>query len=345
MQTSAHRRRQRSSIAAISVAVGTVIASNAARAQSVEARTLFNDGIQLIAEGKLAQACEAFAASNRLEPGAGTLLRLGECREQNHQLASAWSAYSDALARAKDQYKREVAKTRVAALEPRLSYLTIAVPEESRIEGLTVTRNGQTVDAMLWNRAVPTDGGEYVIACRATGREDWQVTVRVAVERARASVDVPRLPSAGRLASPTLGPSETPIASPPATESNDDAPPTRELFTTRRKISLGIAGSSAIGAITGTVLGLSARARQSDAFRLCPDPTVPCPQAGQANALLGSGRHRALGANIAFSLAAAAAIGAGVLWFTGAPTVESATRVRLGAVVTDQPSIVVVGRF
>jgi len=46
-----------------------------------------------MAEGKLAQACQAFEASNRVEPTAGTLILLGECREQNQQLASAWSAY------------------------------------------------------------------------------------------------------------------------------------------------------------------------------------------------------------------------------------------------------------
>jgi len=43
--------------------------------------------------------CEAFDASNRLEPRAGTLIALGDCREKNQQLASAWSAYKDALTR------------------------------------------------------------------------------------------------------------------------------------------------------------------------------------------------------------------------------------------------------
>src|SRR5450432_2336877 len=90
-----------------------------ARAQSAEAEALFNDGARLMAAGQLAEACEAFEASNRIESRAGTLIRLGECREQNHQLASAWSAYKDALTRVRDPQKRALAESKVAQLEPR----------------------------------------------------------------------------------------------------------------------------------------------------------------------------------------------------------------------------------
>src|SRR5436190_2215525 len=37
-----------------------------------------------MAEGKLAQACDAFEASNRVEQRAGTLIRLGECTIPGH---------------------------------------------------------------------------------------------------------------------------------------------------------------------------------------------------------------------------------------------------------------------
>ena len=72
-----------------------------AHAQSAEAEAMFNEGDKLMAAGKLAEACSAFEASNNMDPRAGTLIRLGECREQNHQIASAWSAYKDALGRVK----------------------------------------------------------------------------------------------------------------------------------------------------------------------------------------------------------------------------------------------------
>src|SRR5258708_24898372 len=139
-----HPLRPIRSIAAISAFV--VAAAGAARAQNVEAETLFADGNKLTKQGKLAEACDAFEASNRIEARAGTLIRLGECREANHQLASAWSAYKDALTRVKDTHKKAIATAKVAELEPKLSYLTISVPDEARVEGLALTRNGQLAD-------------------------------------------------------------------------------------------------------------------------------------------------------------------------------------------------------
>src|SRR5215510_10847785 len=180
-------------IGATSVALCILAAGSPARAQSAKAEALFDDGNRLMAGGKLAQACEAFEASNRIEPRAGTLIRLGECREQNRQLASAWSAYKQALARVKDPRKREFATARVAALESRLSYLTVSVPGASRIEGLTLAHSGAALDPALWNRPQPVDGGDYVITGRAPDHEDWQTTVHVAVAGAKVSVEVPRL--------------------------------------------------------------------------------------------------------------------------------------------------------
>src|SRR5438477_7089606 len=104
------------SIAAISLVIAA--ASTDARAQSAEAQALFNDGAKLMKQGKLAEACDAFEASNRIEARAGTLIRLGECREANHELASAWSAYKDALTRVKDPKKQKLATARIAEIEP-----------------------------------------------------------------------------------------------------------------------------------------------------------------------------------------------------------------------------------
>ncbi|HET7502597.1 MAG TPA: hypothetical protein VFK02_16365 [Kofleriaceae bacterium] len=198
------------SIAATSVAIGCLTATAPAGAQSAEAEGLFNDGNKLMAQGQIAAACDAFEASNHIEPRAGTLIRLGECREQNHQLASAWSAYKDALTRVKDPKKRAYATARAAALEPRISRLTVAVPAESRIEGLALTRGGKPLDPVLWNRALTVDGGDYVITARARGREDWRATAHVAIESDKVAIDVPRLKE---LSLPAARPAEPPASS------------------------------------------------------------------------------------------------------------------------------------
>lgn len=340
-------QRRRTSIAAISVALGVLAASTAAHAQSAEAEALFDDGNQLMASGKLAQACDAFEASNRVEARAGTLIRLGECREQNHQVASAWSAYRDALTRVKDPRKREYAQSKATALEARLSYLTVSVSDESRIEGLTLTRNGTAFDPTLWNRALPVDGGDYVIGGRAPGHEEWQTTAHVPAEHAKLSVEVPKFKELAKLA-PTPAPAPQKPAPPPSvTEPRDDqTPPSQGMFTARRKVALGVAAASVIGVAAGVLLGTTAKSKQDDAFKRCPDPAMPCAQADQSNALIQSSHSWALGANVAYGVAAAAAIGAGVLWFTGAPKPETSPRISVvPSVVPGQPGLVVQGSF
>lgn len=186
----------RSAIAAISVAFGILFGISRAHAQNAQAENLFDEGNKLMADGKLAQACTAFEASNRIERRAGTLIRLGECREQNHQFASAWSAYKDALNLATDPRKRKFATDKAAALESRLSFLTVAVSDSSRIRGLVVTRDGVSLDPMLWNRALPIDGGDYVIVAQAPGYKAWPKTVHVPVDGAKLRIDVPALAKA-----------------------------------------------------------------------------------------------------------------------------------------------------
>src|SRR3954471_5892800 len=159
--------------------VAALCAGGAARAQSGSAVALYNEGYRLLDEGKIAEACEAFEASNHAQPGAGTYIALGQCRERNHQLASAWSAYQAARARARDADKRDFASARITALEPQLSYLTVTVSETSRAAGVTITRNGARLDPLLWNRPLPIDGGDYAIEARAPGRRPRRIEVHV----------------------------------------------------------------------------------------------------------------------------------------------------------------------
>lgn len=347
MQTRLSPRPRSRSIAATSIAFLVFLGLGAGRrahAQSAEAEALFNEGGKLMSDGKLAQACDAFEASNRVEPRAGTLIRLGECRERNQQLASAWSAYKDALTRVKDPRKREVATAKAASLESRLSYLTVSVSDESRVPGLTLMRNDRPLDPMLWNRGLPVDGGDYVIVGRAPGQEEWQTTVHVPHEGAKVSVEVPKFKELGKVAAM---PPATPPRHPDVGSATDhDVLRPSGLFTTRRKIAFGVFGAAAIVAVTGAVFGESAKGQQSEAYRRCAEPATPCTQADQAEALIESGQRRALVANVAFGVAAAGAIGAGVLWLTGGRSAERVIGVNVIPRVTpDQTGIAVSGTF
>jgi hypothetical protein len=317
-------------IATTSVVLG-VLAAPRAHAQSADADALFARGKQLMEQDKLADACEAFEASNRIDPRAGTLIWIGECRARNHQLASSWAAYKDALARVKDPRKKAIATSQLAAVEDKLSYLLVVVAEDRRLAGLAITRDGQPLDVDAWNRGVPIDGGEYAITASAPGHTTWTTTVTVPPELGRVRVDVPRLDDVAPPAPPPAPPAApspppapgsgsanaAPTPAPPATEPRDTGPPSR--WTPRRKLALGLAAVTTAAAATGIVLGIQARDRESDALALCPSAQTSCGDARHANQLLDEGATRALGANVAVGVAAAAAIGAGVLWFTGAP--------------------------
>jgi len=212
---------RRNTLTLIHVTFGVLVGTSRAHAQSAEAQRLFDDGNKLMADGKLVEACAAFEASNRIEPRAGACLRLGECREKDQQFASAWSAYKDAQNLATDPRKRQFATAKVSALEPRLSYLTAVVSNQARIPSLVFTRNDKPFDPMLWNRALPVDGGDYIIAVHAPGYETWQKIVHVPLEGAKISVDVPVLTKASKASSealPSSASSKLPAASPTITE-------------------------------------------------------------------------------------------------------------------------------
>jgi len=311
-------RARAPSIAAISAFVILLTVSATAHAQNAAAESLFNDGERLMKEGKLSEACQAFEGSNRIEARAGTLINIGLCREQNNQLASAWSAFKDALTRVKDPNKKQLATAHANAIEPRLSYLTISVPDESRVDGLALTRNAGAVDPVLWNRAIPVDGGTYVIAGHAPGHEQWSTSVVVPNEGGKISVEVPRFKDLTKLMTPVGSP---PPAKPePQPVATDEPSTDGSMFTPKRKIALGVGGVGVAAIAVGIVLGLQAQSDKNDAFKLCPDPGTPCADGNKASALTSDGHSKALAADAAYGVGAAALIGAGVLWFLGAPT-------------------------
>src|SRR5262245_3279454 len=315
----------------IVVMVGVGLA-RPAFAQSAEAEAMFNEGDKLLAAGKIAEACAAFEASNNIDPRAGTLIRLGECREANKQFASAWTAYRGGLARAKDPRKRDIAQAKVTALEPRLSHLTIVVGTH-KVEGLVILRDGKPQDPALWDRALPVDGGEYTIEVTAPGYETWKATITVPPEQSDSKIEVPALV---RSATPVTPPKQQPTpGQPPVTEEDDERRPPPSLFTTKRKIALGAAGAGVASLAVGVVLGLRAKSKHDSAFDLCPNPASPCADAAKAESFAASSHTLGIGADVAFGVSALAAAGAAVLWFTGKPEVITPTR----------NGVAVVGRF
>jgi hypothetical protein len=182
-----------------------------------QAEKLFRDGKEFMKRGQIAEACAAFEASEKANHSLATVLSLADCREKNRQHASAWALFLQADSETRtDESKvalNNTARTRAAALEPRLSYLTINVPDESRISGLIVSRDGVEIEHAEWNSAIPIDGGPHEVSGKAPGRESWSTKVVLAPERDRQSVEVPKFkelmqPGAPQPGLPQAGPSQ-----------------------------------------------------------------------------------------------------------------------------------------
>jgi serine/threonine-protein kinase len=341
-RSSGLRRCAAAALIITSVLIGT---TTRARAQAhPQAEQLFRDGKALMKAGRLAEACDAFESSERAEHNVATLMNAADCREKNQQYASAWAQFLQADSGTRgDPTKAALnttAKKRIAALEPRLSYLTINVPDESRVEGLEVTRDGALVDPVEWNRSIPVDGGSHVIAGKAPGHESWSTTLEVAAEHDKQAVEVPKFKELPKIINHEVDQGRPFVVAPVA-------PPAPSPFTPRRKIALGVAGGGVALAIVATGFGLSARSLRSDALATCPPGACVAPNDAAANAINDRARSRALIANIGFGVAGAAVVAGAVLWFTGAPT-ESATAtsaLRIVPTLGASPGFAVLGSF
>ena len=330
-------------------------ASGAARAQSVEAEALFREGKRLMKEGKLAEACDKFEASDRLDPSVGTKLNLADCREKNGQLATAWATFLKAATEAKqagtDPKREAEAKKRATALEPRLAYLTISVPDASRVEGLVIKRNGVAIDAALWNQGIPVDPGEYEISGEAPGHEPWSTKVTINAEGQKASVEVPRFkrledlqpgttaktvePAPVAPAAPT-----TPIAPPPADVHADEGEP--GTFTGTRKLAVAAAVVGVAGVAVGAVFGAKANDLERQADATCPNAACGDMHAIQLNQ---DARSDATIANVGFIGGGVLVAGAAALWFLGAPKVHDQPVALTPVVGGDRVGFALAGRF
>jgi hypothetical protein len=188
----------------LSAVLGALALSAPAHAQSsgAQAETLFRQGKDLMARGQIAEACAAFDASQKLDPTISTLLNQAACREKNQQFATAWGLFLEAERQTRNatdsanQQLHQVAATKAAKLEPRLSTLTITVPGGNRVAGLEILRGDDPVDAGAWNRALPVDGGTYRITARAPGNAEWSSTIAVGNEHDVKTIEIPKLKSA-----------------------------------------------------------------------------------------------------------------------------------------------------
>ncbi len=252
-------------------------------AQRALATELFKEGRALMNEKKFADACPKLEESQRLDPGGGTLLNVAICHEGLGKLATAWSEFEEAAAiaqRDKRADREKLATDRAAKLQPRLMRLTIRVAPESEVPDLAITRNAVAVPRAAWGMAMPLDAGDYTIEARAPGRAAWMSMVRVSVEGAQLTLDIPALaplpeppPAAVRPAGP---PPEPIVRYLPAPQPPQQLPkPDRTPWLVSGGV---IGGVGSLGLALGGIAGGLASSRASSLDERCePGEPKRCP--------------------------------------------------------------------
>jgi tetratricopeptide (TPR) repeat protein len=232
------------------------------------AEALFREGRALFEAGDYPAACLKLAESQRQDPSSGTLLNLALCHEKEGKTATAWAEYLAAARLAITQHKSERAeecRRRAAALEPRLSYLTLQIAKP--VVGLEVLRNDVVLEAGSWGSALPADPGVQRIRVSAPGYQTLELETKVGAAGDRQTLVIPPLAPSPQ---PPIevAPSPQPARSlpPPAPAPSAPTPPAAP----DRRLALGVGATGLALLAVGGTFGALALSDYSAAKRACP---------------------------------------------------------------------------
>jgi hypothetical protein len=282
------------------------------------AEAFFKEAKVLLAQKDYAKACPKLEESQRLDPGGGTLLLLASCYEAEGKLASAWAAYIEvvALSRQSGRADRErIAKARVDALGPRLSYMTIELDTATaRLVNVDVKRDGTALSRNSWSVKIPVDAGTHSVQIAAPGYTP--LTLTVAVEE--SSAKVVNVPSLVPLTTAVQPAPATVVRPKEGTKPELSTPPLRPTNTQRTIGWIASAvGTASLG--VGVFFGLKELGTASEVKIRCP--ASPCTDMA-ARGLHDVAQTQALVANIAVGIGIVS-LGSGLWLLLTAPSKPS----------------------
>jgi hypothetical protein len=227
--------------------------AEASAAASGKADQLFRQGKEKLGQQDYAAACPLLAQSYELDPATGSLLALALCHEREGRLASAHREYGEVAERSKQEQRTDreaAARAQAAALEPKLSTLTIAVATAA--EGLEVRLDGAVIDAERLGRPLALDGGDHVVIASAPRKQSWSAQLTLAKSADRQTVSVVALQDL---------PPPAPVAAAPRSARPQRAPAPRDDrrgMSAGEWIGLGAIGVGLAGLGAGTYFAVRA---------------------------------------------------------------------------------------
>jgi hypothetical protein len=232
-----------------------VLATSAAAQASdpVAALEQLKQGYALKQEGKCREAIPRFVESQRLDPQAKALLNLADCEDQLGDFVGAQTHAIAARSLATRQGNAElidVADGRVAALDKRMPWLTIALARGAPAESV-VTLDSSKLGAGSLGAVLAANPGMHVIVVRALGHAAKTFSV-VLTEGAHITIEV------------------APGASLAAQAPRDGASPgDARKITTRTTVALGLGGAGVVGLVVGGIFGFVSKSTYEGALKSC----------------------------------------------------------------------------
>jgi tetratricopeptide (TPR) repeat protein len=162
----------------ITIAAAVVLVARVAIADP-QSDKLFDEGRQLLDQGKAAEACEKFDRAIQIDPtAAGTMLNLGLCNEKLEKYATALYWFRKAQTAAAEARPRlpqheQVAKEHTANLAEKVATIAIAFSSASgeAPAGAKIKIDQREVSADNYNRA-EVDPGHHVLDAGARGMKN-----------------------------------------------------------------------------------------------------------------------------------------------------------------------------
>ena len=315
----------RSFAPAVAVVIATLLAVPAARAQSSGgnanvAEALFRDGVTLFDRGRVAEACDKFAESFRLDPANGTLLNAALCHEKLGKTASAWAEFAQLAGRAAQASQKDreaLARARAAELETKLSKVSLAFGPSANVEDVRV--DGQALGHAAWTTPLPLDPGTHVFVFGAPGKKAETRTIVLAAGPVVNRVDVPMLEDVPDHARDHAH-DHAPVA---AIDREPDAP--GDTGSARRTIAFVTGGAGIVALGIGTYFGLETLAKKRDVDAHCTGRFCDA----QGLAADDAAHAAATASTIAFGVGVAGVAVGAFLLLTSKSDEASAARVRV----------------
>jgi tetratricopeptide (TPR) repeat protein len=234
------------------------------KAAATQADKLFREARGLLEQGRYREACRTFERSQELDPSPGTLLNLGNCYEQEGDLAHALATFERAVADSQLQADAKKRKAWVEAGSLRRDSLRSRVPmlkvKASPTPGVSVTLDGQALAQL--DSALRLNSGHHVVEASGPGKMSFrrELDLQLADD---VEVVLPALSDAAPIA-----PTEPPAPSaPPA------GPVTARAAGPSAWPWVCVGGGAAL-LVAGTVTGIMAKSKENQLDAQCS--SEPC---------------------------------------------------------------------